>query len=250
MFRLYLSISCVSSWSFPATLSVLVFHVPMVILSLPRIFDDAPVSYLAPSSWCTAEGAVHYWPRQRPIRYGMVACFHHMMRHGQSTTWRNTSLSRSNTRPLSSSWNSSAHLVLVFELRRYPPSDAVLTPIISLITGRLVESGSILFLPVQVQRTCPLPPPPPQKKATTTTTNINNKKQSKPPHTSLFLASTWVYNSFNYLPSSRLREPWTLLRSRWSRARTEITSEVAVTETMIYEHFQSRSNRERELWPL
>ena len=58
MLHLYLSISCVSSWSFPAVLSVLVFHVPMVVLSLPRIFDDAPVAYLTPPSWCTAEGAV------------------------------------------------------------------------------------------------------------------------------------------------------------------------------------------------
>ena len=50
MFHLYLSISCVNSWSFPAALSVLVFHVPIVILSLPRIFDDAPVAYLTPPS--------------------------------------------------------------------------------------------------------------------------------------------------------------------------------------------------------
>ena len=57
MFLLYLSVSCVSSWSFPAALSVLVFHVPMV-MSLPRIFDDAPVAYLTPPSWSTAEGAV------------------------------------------------------------------------------------------------------------------------------------------------------------------------------------------------
>ena len=35
----------------------LVFQVPMVMLSLPRIFDDAPVAYLTPPSWCTAEGA-------------------------------------------------------------------------------------------------------------------------------------------------------------------------------------------------
>ena len=38
--------------------SVLVFHVPMVMLSLPQIFDDAPVAYLTPPSWCMAEGAV------------------------------------------------------------------------------------------------------------------------------------------------------------------------------------------------
>ena len=30
----------------------------MVMLSLPRIFDGAPVAYLTPPSWCTAEGAV------------------------------------------------------------------------------------------------------------------------------------------------------------------------------------------------
>ncbi len=58
MFHLYLSISCVSSWSFPAALSVLVFQVPMVMLSLPRIFDGAPVAHLTPPSLCTAEGAV------------------------------------------------------------------------------------------------------------------------------------------------------------------------------------------------
>ena len=59
MFHYYVSISRVSSWSFPAALSVLVFHVPMVMLSLPRIFDDAPVARLTPPSWFTAEGAVH-----------------------------------------------------------------------------------------------------------------------------------------------------------------------------------------------
>ena len=45
MFHLYLSISCV-------------FHVPMVMLSLQRIFYDAPVAYLTPPSWCRAEGVV------------------------------------------------------------------------------------------------------------------------------------------------------------------------------------------------
>ena len=39
-------------------LCVLVFQVPMVMLSLPRIFDDAPVAHLTLPSWCTAEGAV------------------------------------------------------------------------------------------------------------------------------------------------------------------------------------------------
>ena len=54
---MYLSISCVSSLGFHAALSDLVFQVPMV-MSLPRIFDDAPVAHLAPPSWCTAEGAI------------------------------------------------------------------------------------------------------------------------------------------------------------------------------------------------
>lgn len=46
-------------------------------------------------------------------------------------------------------------LAIVFELWRHLPNDAVLTPAISPVTGRLVEGGSILFLPVQVERTCP-----------------------------------------------------------------------------------------------
>ena len=43
-----------------------------------------------------------------------------------------------------------------FLLNRYPPGDAVLTPAILPITGRLMVGGSVLFLPVKVQRTCPL----------------------------------------------------------------------------------------------
>ena len=90
MFHLYLSISCVSSWSFPAVLSVHVFHAPMVMLFLPWIL----------SPW----------------------------------------------------WNPSAHLALVIERWRYPPSDAVLTPAISPIIGRLMEGGNVLFFPIQVQK--------------------------------------------------------------------------------------------------
>ena len=70
MFHLDVSISCVSSWSYPAALSVLVFQVHMVMLSLPRIFDDALVAYLTPPSWCTAEGAVLVDPGGE--RSGMV----------------------------------------------------------------------------------------------------------------------------------------------------------------------------------
>ena len=70
MLHLYLFISCVSSWSFHAALNVLVFHVLMVMLSLPQIFDDAPVAYLTPPSWCTVEGAVLVDPGGN--RSGMV----------------------------------------------------------------------------------------------------------------------------------------------------------------------------------
>ena len=58
MFHLCLSISCVRSWGFPAAVSVLVFHVQILTLSLPLIFDDTPVARLTPPSWCTAEGTV------------------------------------------------------------------------------------------------------------------------------------------------------------------------------------------------
>ena len=77
---------------------------------------------------------------------GVLLCFHYMVSHGQNTAWGTPSLSRSNTWPLSSLWKPSTHLALFFELWRYPPSDAMLTPAISPITGRLVEGG----------RTCPL----------------------------------------------------------------------------------------------
>ena len=87
MFHLYLSISCVSSCSFPAALSVLVFQVPMVMLSLPRIFDDAPVAHLTPPSWCTAEGAVLVHPTD-PVWYGCV-----LSSHGES--WAKYNLAES-----------------------------------------------------------------------------------------------------------------------------------------------------------
>ena len=86
-------------------------------------------------------------------QYGMVAGFHLVVTQEQGTTQWSPSLSRSNTWPSSLSWYPSAHLDLVFELWRHLSSDAVLTPAISPITGRLVEGGSILFLPIQVQRT-------------------------------------------------------------------------------------------------
>ena len=97
------------------------------------------------------------WSWWQPIWYGIVPCFHHVMCYEQGTTWQSPSLFRSNMWLLSSSWNPSAHLAHVLELWRYSPSVAMLTPAISPLSGRLMEGGNILFLPVQVQRTCPLP---------------------------------------------------------------------------------------------
>ena len=80
--------------------------------------------------------------------------------HGESRATYNLTeptLSMLNMWPLNSSWNFSAHLALSFLLWRYLPSHTMLTPAILPINGRLVEGGSVFFLPIQVQRTCPLP---------------------------------------------------------------------------------------------
>ena len=45
-------------WGFPEALSVLVFHVPLVMLSLPRILGGAPAECLTSPSWCAPEGAI------------------------------------------------------------------------------------------------------------------------------------------------------------------------------------------------
>ena len=115
MFHLYLSISCVISWSFPAAISVLVFHVPMVMSSLPWIFDDAPVQCFTSPSWCKAEGMVlvNLGGGRASIAWVLVSL---MTIQGQGTTWQSPSLSRSSTWNLSFSWNTSTHLALVFEL--------------------------------------------------------------------------------------------------------------------------------------
>ena len=73
MLHLYLFISCVSYWSFSAALSVPVFYVHTVMLSLPRIFDDALVACFTLPSWCTAEGVVLVDPGGN--RSGMVWLF-------------------------------------------------------------------------------------------------------------------------------------------------------------------------------
>ena len=153
MFHLYLSISCVSQWSFPAVVSVHGYVVSAIYLwwCTSSVLDNSALVYGGRYGPC--------WPRWRPILYGVVTCFHQTVSHGKGTAWWSPSLSRLSTWPLSSSLNPSAHPALVFKLWGYPPSDAVLTPAISPITGRIVEpeGGGILFLPVQVQRTYPLP---------------------------------------------------------------------------------------------
>ena len=90
------------------------------------------------------------------MKWKLFLWCHCMVNHRQGTAWPSPSLSRLNKWPLSSLWNPSIHLALVFELWRYLPSDAVLTPAISPITGRLREGRSVLLLPVQIQRTHPL----------------------------------------------------------------------------------------------
>ena len=70
-------------------LSVLVFQVPMVMLSLPRIFDDAPVAHLTPPFWCTAEGAVLVDPGGD--RVATVWCV--LSSHGES--WAKYNLAKS-----------------------------------------------------------------------------------------------------------------------------------------------------------
>ena len=120
---------------------------------------------------------------------GMFGCFHRMVSHGQSTTWQSPSLSRLNTWQLSSSLNPSAHLALFFLLWRYPPSDAMLTLAISPKSWRLVEGGSILFLPVQVLRTCPLPP-----KHSNQTTNKQTNHQCT--HHAFHCTSGWRCQEF------------------------------------------------------
>ena len=75
MFHLHLSISCVSSWSFPAAVSVPVFHVPVVMLSLQKIFKNAPNSILDTSVLVYGGRRRPCGPGRRPIRYGMVGGF-------------------------------------------------------------------------------------------------------------------------------------------------------------------------------
>ena len=128
---------------------------------------DGDVSFTI-LQWCTSSilntsvlvyGTRHgpLWLEQRPIWYDLVVGCYFTVTQGKGTTWQSQSLSRLNTWLLSSSWNPSTHLAIVSELWGHLPTDAMLTPAITHITGKLVESGSLLFFPVQDQRTCSLP---------------------------------------------------------------------------------------------
>ena len=126
----------------------------MVMLSLPRIFDDAPVAYLTPGVRRKARSLLTRATTD-PVWYGCL-----LSSHGESRVKYNLTESiplQVEPWPLSSLCNPSANLALVFVPRRYTSSNDMFTPAISPITGRFVEGGSV-FLPVQVQRTYPLPP--------------------------------------------------------------------------------------------
>ena len=115
------------------------------------------VTLIACFSVCLTRSICVWFRVEHKLMINTVILQHGLVTQGQDTAWQSQSLSRLNTWPLSSSWNPSAHLALVFGLWRHSPSYAVLTPAISLISGTLMEGGSVLFLPVQVQRTCRVP---------------------------------------------------------------------------------------------
>ena len=96
MFQWYLSISWVSSSSFPANLRVLTFQVPIEMFSLPLIFLTfvPPVAYLSPMPQLLAVGAVIVKPGcdQSGIKVSLGLLS--MMIQGQNSAWRIQSLSR------------------------------------------------------------------------------------------------------------------------------------------------------------
>ena len=141
MFHLYLSISCVSSWSFPTALSVLrllVFHVPYDVVSSTNLW------------WCTSN-ILYTFILVCSGKHGMVLAKYNL------TEPIPLQVDHVAVEFIVQPFCPSGPFLLTMIVWRYPPSDAVLTPAILPITGRLVEGGSIWFLPVQVQRTCPLP---------------------------------------------------------------------------------------------
>ena len=102
MFHLYLSISCVSSWSFPAAIKY-----PCVSCANGDVVSSTNLQWYTSSMLDTS--VLEYsrrwgpcWPRWRLIQYSMVAGSNDMESHGQGTTWQSPSLSRLNKWPLSS----------------------------------------------------------------------------------------------------------------------------------------------------
>ena len=85
MCQRYLSISCVSSSSFPDVLSVLTFHVPTLMLFLVRSLFGPPVAYLSPPPWCAVEGAVLVDPGDDRAGMGWMVVVIHAVCLGQKS---------------------------------------------------------------------------------------------------------------------------------------------------------------------
>ena len=120
----------------------------------PHHYTYCTSRYLVPPSWCTVEGAVLVdRSGDRPdivrllvfITWWVTDKVQPDGAHPSPDPLRGHWVHRGTPPPI---W------LFFFELWRYPPSDAVLTPAISPIS---VEGRGVLFLPVQVQRTCPCP---------------------------------------------------------------------------------------------
>ena len=122
MCQRYLSISCVSSSSFPDVLSVLTFHVPTLMLFLVRSLFGPPVAYLSPPPWCAVEGAVLVDPGDDRAGMGWMVVVIHAVCLGQKSMAEPVPLHAgpqpissniwwlalvADTWPLSSSWNPS-----------------------------------------------------------------------------------------------------------------------------------------------
>ena len=112
MFHLYLSILCVSSWSFPVALSALVFHV-RCLFHESLMMHQKHTLHRRPGVQRKARSLLTRAATD-PVWYGCLFSSHGEPRAKYNLT--ETSLSKSNTWLLSSSWNPSAHQALFFEL--------------------------------------------------------------------------------------------------------------------------------------
>ena len=108
----HLSLNHKGRWGTKDDLTTSFLHFSLFSTALWDLPNSRPVHL----QWCTSSildtSVLVYsgrhgpcWPRQQLIQYGMVACCHRMVSHGQSTTWCSPSLSRSKTGPLRALWN-------------------------------------------------------------------------------------------------------------------------------------------------